>query len=68
MKRIIYVPGIDEMIPDGGVYYQLPQSEKDVVGVICEDGFTTTGETLYDSKAGISLTEPFIHHFAGWEV
>ncbi len=67
MKRIIYVPGIDEMIPSPAVYYRLPVSNKDVVDVICEDDFTTTGEKLYDSKLGPSLAEPFIHHFAGWE-
>ena len=65
---MIYVPDVDEMIPDGGIYYKLPVSGKEVVDVICVNGFTSTGETLYDSLNGPSLAEPFIHHFAGWEV
>lgn len=68
MKRMIFVPAVDEMIPDGGVFYRLPVSGKDVVDVICDEDFTTEGETLFDSKSGPMLAEPFIHHFAGWEV
>ncbi len=68
MKRMIYVPADNEMVPDGAIYYKLPISLKDVIDVICEDDFTTAGETLYDSINGPMLAEPFIHHFAGWEV
>lgn len=68
MKRMIYIPAINEMIPDGGVFYRLPVSGKDVVDVICDDDFSTMGEIHYDSKSGPMLAEPFIHHFAGWEV
>lgn len=68
MKRMIYVPDVDEIIPNGAIYYRLPMSNKNVVDVICEDNFTTDGETLYDSRSGPMLAEPFIHHFAGWEV
>lgn len=66
MKRVIFVPGIDEMIPPGAVYYRLPLSGKDVVDVICNDDFTTTGEMLHDSISGPFLSEPFVHYFAGW--
>ena len=68
MKRMIFIPAVDEIIPDGGVYYHLPVSGKNVIDVICYEEFTTTGETLYDSISGPMLAEPFIHHFAGWEV
>lgn len=68
MKRMIYVPGVDEIIPDGAVYYRLPVSNKNVVDVICWDDFTTNGQVLYDSLSAPLLGEPFIHHFAGWEV
>lgn len=67
MKRLIYVPAINEMIPEPSVYYRLPVSQKDVVDCLCDDDFTTAGETLYDSISGPMLAEPFIHHFAGWE-
>ena len=68
MKRMIYSPGVDEIIPDGAIYYRLPQSNQNVVDVICEDDFATDGTVFYDSVAGPSLAEPFVHHFAGWEV
>ena len=41
MKRMIFVPAVDEMIPDGGVFYRLPVSGKEVVDVICDEDFTT---------------------------
>lgn len=68
MKRMIYVPAVDEMIPENAVYYRLPVAGVDVVDVVCEDDFSTTGTVRYDSKSGPMLAEPFIHHFAGWEV
>lgn len=68
MIRVIYVPAVDEFIPDGAIYYKLPISGKDVVDVIADDDFTTEGELLYNSSTGSVLGEPFVHHFAGWEV
>jgi hypothetical protein len=69
--RVIYVPAVDEQIPDGGVLYTLPQSGKEVVDVIVDDNWDTDGEKLFEmDSAGavlIPLTEPHIHHFAGWE-
>ena len=68
MKRMIYVPAVDEFVPDGSVYYTLPVSGKSVVDVVCDDDFTSEGEVLYDSISPPTFPEPFIHHFAGWEV
>jgi hypothetical protein len=68
MIRIIYVPAVDELIPNGAIYYKLPISGKDVVDVIADDDFSTEGEVLYNSNGGPSLPEPFVHHFSGWEV
>lgn len=68
MKRMIYVPSVDEFVPDGSVYYTLPVSGKNVVDVICDDDFTSDGEILFDSISAPTLSEPFIHHFAGWEM
>ena len=67
MKRVIYVPAEDEYIPDGGVYYNLPVMNKDVIDIIVDDDFSTIGTVYYDSVLQPTLTEPFIHHFAGWE-
>lgn len=67
MKRVIYEPAVDEYIPEGGVYYKLPVANKDVVDIIVEDDFVTTGTIYYDSVLQPTLSEPFIHHFAGWE-
>ena len=39
-----------------------------VVDVIVDDSFATAGTVRYDSLAGISLSEPPIHQFAGWEI
>ena len=67
MKRIIYEPDVDEFVPDGGVFYNLPVMNKDVVDIIVDDDFTTTGTVYYDSVSNPTLSEPFVHHFAGWE-
>ncbi len=67
MKRIIYKLGINEQAPDGAVMYVLPVNG-DVVDAIVSDDFTTTGTILYDSANNIMLNEPFVHHFAGWEI
>lgn len=68
MKRMIYAPDVDEIIPDGAIYYKLPQANVNVVDVICEDDFATDGVVYYNSLGGPNLSEPFIHHFAGWEI
>lgn len=67
MKRVIYSPAVDESVPDGAVYYTLPVAGP-VVDVLVEDNWVTDGTKFYDSQAMIDLAEPFIHHFAGWEV
>jgi hypothetical protein len=68
MKRVIYEPAVDEYIPEGGVYYNLPVANKDVVDIIVDDDFATTGTIYYDSVLQPTLGEPFVHHFAGWEL
>ena len=67
MKRIIYKPSNNEAVPNGAMFYTLP-SNGAVIDAIVDDNFVTTGVVLYDSLAGVMLNEPFIHHFAGWEV
>lgn len=73
MKRVIFTPAVDEIIPDGGVYYTLPVAGP-VIDVIVEDDWDTWGVLHYDSSAvdgngdPVPLAEPHVHHFAGWEV
>lgn len=67
MKRLIYKPAVNENIPPNGIFYTLPLNGP-VVDVIVDDSFVTAGTILYDSLNGIELNEPFLHHFAGWEV
>lgn len=67
MKRIIYKPTIDEVVPNGAMFYTLPVNGA-VIDVIVDDNFVTTGTVLYDSLTGTMLNEPFIQHFSGWEV
>lgn len=67
MKRIIYKPSVGELIPNEGIAYMLPLSGY-VVDVLVPDNLVTTGTVVYDSLNNISLPEPFIHHFCGWEV
>ena len=54
MKRIIYKPAIDEIIQDGAVFYTLP-ANGNVVDVLVEDEFVTSGAILYDSLNGIQF-------------
>ena len=68
MKRIIYEPAIGETVPSTAVTYTLPVSNMVVVDVIVDDSFATAGTVRYDSLTGISLSEPPIHQFAGWEI
>jgi len=68
MKRVIYEPSVGETVPSTAVTYTLPVSGMVVVDVIVDDGFTIAGTVRYDSLAGINLSEPPIHQFAGWEI
>lgn len=68
MKRIIYTAVEGEPIPAGAVDYHLPENGY-VFDRIVDDDYTPEGRTvLYDTYNGIMLPEPFVHHFAGWEV
>jgi hypothetical protein len=72
--RVIYQPAVDELIPDVAVYYRLPVSGLDVLDVLVEDTWYTDGTVLYSSDNldedgdPVPLAEPFIHHYAGWEI
>ncbi len=70
--RVIYIPAENEVIPDGGVIYTLPVSGKEVIDVIVPDTWDTEGEKLFEMNEKLvvttPLTEPHVHHFAGWEV
>ncbi len=66
MKRIIYTPAVGEEILTGSISYTLPVSGE-VIDAIVPDDFATAGIVRYDSAAGIKLSEPHYHHFAGWE-
>ena len=68
MKRVIYVPAAGEVVPDGAVYYRLPVANVNVVDVLVPDEWGTAGTKYYDTLTGLALAEPFIHHYAGWEV
>lgn len=70
MKRIIYTPAIGEPIPDNADArpYIQPVSGIHVIDLIVPDDFTTAGTVYHDSSTGLTLTEPYIHHHAGWEV
>ena len=74
MIRVIYQPAVDELIPDIVTYYRLPVSGLDVLDVLVPDDWDTDGTVLYSSDNfdedgnPILLAEPFIHHYAGWEV
>lgn len=71
MKRLIYIPSDNEIIPDGAYHYILPVSGKDVFDVLVPDNFDTDGEVIHeqDDKGVIvtKLPETPIHHFAGWD-
>ena len=71
MRRVIYIPDVDEIIPDISYYYYLPISEKFVFDCLVSDIWTTDGEILHDMEEdktiNIQLTEPALHHYAGWE-
>lgn len=62
------------LIPDIGTYYRLPVSGLDVLDVLVPDDWDTDGTVLSSSDNfdedgyPILLAEPFIHHYAGWEV
>lgn len=71
MRRVIYVPDIDEIIPDISYHYLLPVSGKYVFDSIVPDNWATDGEILHEmTDKGVivkQLTEPARHHYAGWE-
>ena len=69
MKRVIYAPALDEIVPTGAVYYTLPVAGA-VVDALVADDWLTDGVVFYntDPEAPVVLAEPFKHHFAGWEV
>lgn len=67
MKRLIYTPALGEEIPPGAKFYTLPVAG-DVVDVLVPDDFTTAGTVHHDSSINLVLSEPYYHHFAGWEV
>jgi hypothetical protein len=67
MKRLIYTPAIGEEIPPEAKFYTLPIAG-DVVDVLVADDFTTAGTLHHDSSTGLILSEPYFHHFDGWQV
>ena len=62
------------LIPDIVTYYRLPVSGLDVLDVLVPDDWDTDGTVLYSSDKfdedgdPILPAEPFVHHYAGWEV
>jgi hypothetical protein len=71
MRRVIYIPAVDEIIPDISYYYLLPVSDKYVFDCLVPDKWTTDGEILHDmtddKTITVQLLEPAVHHYAGWE-
>jgi len=71
MRRVIFVPAVDEIIPDISYHYQLPVSGKFVLDSIVSDNWDTGGEVLHDMSddgtISAQLPEPAQHHYAGWE-
>lgn len=71
MRRVIYIPDVNEIIPDISYHYLLPVSGKYVFDSIVPDNWNTLGETLHDMSDDktitIQLPEPAQHHYAGWE-
>ena len=69
MKRVIFTPNPDVIIPDISVYYVLPVAGP-VFDCLVDDTWVCDGTLHYDSDpdAPKALAEPFIHHYAGWEV
>ncbi len=69
MKRVIFTPGVDVLIPEIAVYYVLPTAGP-VFDCLVEDDWDCDGTLHYDSDpdAPKALAEPFIHHYAGWEL
>lgn len=71
MRRVIYIPAVDEIIPDVSYHYLLPVSGKYVFDCIVSDTWTTDGEIIHDmtddKTITVQLTEPAVHHYAGWE-
>ncbi len=69
MKRVIFTPNPDVIIPEIAVYYHLSVAGP-VFDCLVDDTWSCDGTLHYDSDpdAPKALAEPFIHHYAGWEV
>ncbi len=69
MKRVIFTPNPDVIIPEIAVYYVLPTAGP-VFDCLVDDSYDPDGAVFYNSDpdAPKALAEPFIHHYAGWEV
>lgn len=71
MRRVIFVPAVDEIIPNISYYYQLPIVGDYVVDSIVPDNWDTKGTVLHDMSEDrtitVQLPEPAPHHYAGWE-
>lgn len=73
MKRVIFTPNVDVVIPDIAIYYALPIAGF-VFDCLVEDNWDCDGVLHYDSSARdidnnlIPLAESHVHHYAGWEV
>ena len=70
------VEGMDGNLPTGprAVVTQYSADHGDILPRVADYGWDTDGTVLYSSDnfdedgAPILLAEPFIHHYAGWEV
>jgi len=71
MRRVIYIPAVEEQIPDIWYHCQLPVSGDFVFDVLVDDKWDTDGvvkhEMLEDRTIITQLPEPAVHHYAGWE-
>lgn len=70
MKRAIFIPADDELIPDNSIVYSLPVAKKQVVDSITSDDWKFFGQVLYleqpQGTVVTPLSEPMQHNFAGW--
>jgi|JI10StandDraft_1071094.scaffolds.fasta_scaffold06748_3 hypothetical protein len=71
MRRVIYIPDVEESIPYISYHYLLPVLGKYVFDCIVSDTWTTDGEIIHDmtddKTITVQLTGPAVHHYAGWE-
>lgn len=68
MKRVIFTPNPDVIIPEIAVYYHLPVAGP-VFDCLVEDDWDCDGILHYNSDPNgpVPLIEAPIHHYAGWE-